>query len=71
MLENDILKNTIWQIEGAYTPSTIHAYWAGVETFIKFCHSHELEGIPAQYSGICLLIEHSTEKPQRSKYSLN
>jgi hypothetical protein len=48
MQKKDILKNTIQRIEGAYTPSTIHAYWACVETFIKFCHSHELESLPAQ-----------------------
>ena len=62
MQAEDILKNTIQRIAGAYAPSTIRAYQADVETFIKFCQSRQLESLPAQSLSICLFIEHLAEK---------
>ena len=62
MQAEDILKNTIQRIDGAYAPSTIRAYQADVETFIKFCQSRQLESLPAQSTSICLFIEHLAEK---------
>ncbi len=62
MQAEDILKKTIQRIDGAYAPSTIRAYQADVETFIKFCQSLQLEGLPAPSSSICLFIEHLAEK---------
>ena len=62
MQAEDILKKTIQRIDGAYAPSTIRAYQADVETFIKFCQSRQLESLPAQSTSICLFIEHLAEK---------
>ena len=56
MQAEDILKNIIQRIDGAYAPSTIRAYRADVEIFIKFCQSRQLEGLPVQSTSICLFI---------------
>jgi hypothetical protein len=58
----DILKNTIQRIDGAYAPSTVRAYQTDTAAFIQFCKSRQLESLPAQAISICLFIEHLAEK---------
>lgn len=43
-----LLQETIVKIDGAYAPSTIRAYRADFNDFIRFCHDRNANALPAQ-----------------------
>lgn len=54
---NELLKDTINRIEGAYAPSTIRAYKANFENFINFCEGIGESALPANSSVVALYVK--------------
>ncbi len=52
MNAHEILAKTIHKIEGAYAPSTIRAYKANFERFIRFCEKLNIDALPANSSDV-------------------
>ena len=62
----DQLEATILKIQGAYAPSTIRAYRANFERFIKYCESIQANPLPANYGDIASYIKHLTKSGLKS-----
>ena len=56
-----ILNKTIEKIDGAYATSTIRAYRANFERFIKFCETRNIDALPANPSDVALYIAQLTK----------
>jgi site-specific recombinase XerD len=53
----NLLKATIKKIDGAYAPSTIRAYKANFENFIKYCDGINQESLPASREVVVTFIK--------------
>jgi hypothetical protein len=60
-----LLHDTIKRIEGAYSPTTIRAFFADFADFIAFCELHNQAALPANPLMVCSYIAHIS-KPGRS-----
>ena len=66
MNAHEILAKTIHKIEGAYAPSTIRAYKANFERFIRFCEKLNIDALPASPSDIAHYIAQLTKSGLKS-----
>ena len=53
-----LLKATVLKIEGAYSPSTIRAYRANFEVFIRYCEEQGTSPLPSQPQTVTKFIAH-------------
>ena len=53
-----LLKATVLKIEGAYSPSTIRAYRANFEVFIRYCEEQGVSPLPSQPETVTNFIAH-------------
>ncbi|CEN55990.1 tyrosine-type recombinase/integrase [Candidatus Methylopumilus turicensis] len=53
---NEILKETIKRIDGAYAPATIRAYKSNFERFIEFCEQEKIVALPANQETVARYI---------------
>jgi site-specific recombinase XerD len=61
-----ILNKTIEKIDGAYAPSTIRAYKANFERFIRFCEKLNIDALPASPSDVAHYIAQLTKSSLKS-----
>jgi len=55
---SQLLKATVLKIEGAYSPSTIRAYRANFEVFIRYCEEQGTSPLPCQPETVTKFIAH-------------
>ena len=53
-----LLKATVLKIEGAYSPSTIRAYRANFEVFVRYCEEQGTSPLPSQPETVTKFIAH-------------
>ena len=53
-----LLKATVLKIEGAYSPSTIRAYRANFEVFIRYCEEKGTSPLPSQPETVTRFVAH-------------
>ena len=53
-----LLLNTMARIDGAYSPSTIRAYRANFEVFIRYCEEQGTSPLPSQPENVTKFIAH-------------
>lgn len=53
-----LLHSTIARLEGAYSPGTIRAYFAGFAAFIAFCELRNQVALPVDPVMVCSYIAH-------------
>ena len=53
-----LLQNTMARIDGAYSPSTIRAYRANFEVFIRYCEEQGASPLPSQPETVTNFIAH-------------
>lgn len=63
---NQLLMETLIRIDGAYAPSTIRAYRANFERFIKFCEKLNIDALPASPSDVAHYIAQITKSGLKS-----
>lgn len=63
---NELLKETLISIDGAYAPSTIRAYKTSFERFIKFCEDGEARSLPAEPQQVARYISTLTASGLKS-----
>ncbi len=66
MSDRAILVKTIEKIEGAYAPSTIRAYKANFERFIKFSENHQTRALPAAPENVANYVAHLAKSNLKS-----
>lgn len=59
---NELLKDTMNKIEGAYAPATIRAYKANFEQFMKFCDEIGECALPANSNVVASYIKKLTNR---------
>jgi site-specific recombinase XerD len=63
---NQVLAQTINDIEGAYAPSTIRAYKTNFERFIRFCEAANQESLPSEPQVVARYISSLTASGLKS-----
>ena len=53
-----LLQNTMARIDGAYSPSTIRAYRANFEVFIRYCEEQGASPLPSQPETVTKFVAH-------------
>lgn len=66
LTSNHILEQTLYKIDGAYSPNTIRAYRADFEEFIGFCYQINEVALPASPDTIAAFIDTVTSRGKSS-----